>query len=95
MSRPKALQFTGFHLGAFISSVLLAGAIRLFVATLTDPLAATFIAFWNSRIAHVAPSASPLPPVFLSWILLAYMGISSLVLLVLGIRLASWVTKER
>jgi hypothetical protein len=94
MSRSKALQFTGFQIGAFITSVLLAGAIRLFVETLTYPLAATFVGFWNSTIVHTFPNTSLLPSVFLSWILLAYTGVSALVLLVSGLKLATWVSKE-
>ena len=91
MHRPKVIPFTGFQAGAFICSVLFAGAIRLFADAASTPIGAIFVRLWNAHILGMF-SQRKIPEIFVSWIMVAYEGVSAIAVLLVGLKLARWVT---
>jgi len=88
----RSLPFNGFNIGAIVSAVLLAFAVLLAIATIQDPLAALFIAFWNWKVVRIFPSFNPIEQGYVSWILTGYAGVSAVVTLLVGLKLAVWVS---
>lgn len=88
MNNLLKLSFAGFTVGGIISSVVLALGVSLAISAVRDPLAALFIAFWNWKIVHTFTAANPIADVYVSWIVVGYAGISSVVVLLAGYTLA-------
>lgn len=91
MNKLLKLSFGGFTVGGIISSVVLGFGIRLAVAAIQDPLAALLIAFWNWKIVHAFAAANPIADLYVSWIVVGYAGVSSVVVLLVGYSVAKWV----
>ena len=92
MKTMHSSTFSGFTVGAIASAVLLAFGIESLVAMLNDPIADAVIGALNWIIRTGRFDVVLLQPVYAPWILVAYTGLSGVVLLLSGIRLAVWLS---
>jgi hypothetical protein len=91
---PTHNPFAGFNVGAVISALLLAFGIESLVVAVEEPLASAVIGALNWVIVQRL-NTSPIQQVSFSWIIASYAGVSGIISLLLGYKLASWVTGGR
>lgn len=83
----------GFNVGAIASAVLLALGIGSIVTMLEEPVAAVVVPVID-WIIHAGRFDVVTLSETIPWPLTVYYGVSGIIFLLVGIKLAAWVTKE-
>jgi hypothetical protein len=83
----------GFNVGAIASAVLLAFGIASIVSMLEEPVAAAIVPVID-WIIHAGRFDVMTLSETVPWPLTIYSGVSGIIFLVVGIKLAAWVTKD-